>query len=118
MDSLNNKDGRFWVNNTITLASLSTDEKDSLLESIWAAHDKTNEMSCAPSETQISLGIRPVWTVFAVRMKKAWVLSYPRSVHSEDWSDRADAQADLSLLWAHMSICWFCQEAAHLWNAD
>ena len=34
---------------------------------------------------------------------------------SEDWSDWADAQADLSLCWAHRSICWFCHAAAHLW---
>ena len=32
---------------------------------------------------------------------------------SEDSSDWADAQADLSLGWAHMSVCWFCHEAAH-----
>ena len=28
---------------------------------------------------KISLGIRPVWSVFAVRIKKGWVLSYPLS---------------------------------------
>ena len=27
-----------------------------------------------PAKTQISLGILPVWSVFAVRMKKAWVM--------------------------------------------
>ena len=32
-----------------------------------------------PAKTQISLGIRPVWSVFAVRMKKALALSYPMS---------------------------------------
>ena len=31
------------------------------------------------AKTQISLGFRPVWSVFAVRMKKAWVLSNPLS---------------------------------------
>ena len=30
-------------------------------------------MNVRPAKTQISLGIRPVWSVFAVRMKKAWV---------------------------------------------
>ena len=29
-----------------------------------------------PAKTQISLGIHPVWSVFAVSIKKAWVLSY------------------------------------------
>ena len=26
-----------------------------------------------------------------------------------------DAQADLSLCWAHMPFCWFCHEAAHIY---
>ena len=30
-------------------------------------HDKTNKMTVRPAKTQISLGIRPVWSVFAVR---------------------------------------------------
>ena len=30
------------------------------------------------------------------------------------WSDWADAQADLSLCWAHMLLCWFCHEAAQM----
>ena len=34
--------------------------------------------------------------------------------HCEDWSVRADAQADLSLCCAHMSFCWFCPASAHL----
>ena len=28
----------------------------------------------------------------------------------------ADAQADLSLRWAHMPFCWFCHEAAQMLN--
>ena len=31
-------------------------------------HDKTNKMSVRPAKTQIRLGIRPVWTVFAMRL--------------------------------------------------
>ena len=37
------------------------------LESSEPQHDKTNKMSVRPVKTQISLGIRPVWSVFAVR---------------------------------------------------
>ena len=33
------------------------------------------------------------------------------SLLSQDQSN-ADAQADLSLHWAHMQFCWFCHEAA------
>ena len=54
-------------------------------------------MDVHPVKTQISLGIRPVWSVFAVRKKKAWVLSYPLSAQRRLWWDWADAQAELSL---------------------
>ena len=70
-------------------------------------HDKTNKMIVRPAKTQISLGIRPVWSVFAVRMKKAGVLSYPLSAQLRLWSDRADSQADLSLCWAHSHFVGF-----------
>ena len=50
-------------------------------------HDKTNKIGVRPAKTQISLDIRPVWSVFAVRMKKAWVLSYPLSAQRRLWSE-------------------------------
>ena len=60
-----------------------------------------------PAKTQISLGIRPVWSVFTVRMKKAWVLSYrlsyPLNAQRRLWS----AQTDLSLRWAHSHFVGF-----------
>ena len=31
-------------------------------------HDKTNKVTVRPAKTQISLGIRPVWSVFALRL--------------------------------------------------
>ena len=61
---------------------------------------KPTKWHVRPAKTQISLGIRPVWSI-AVRMKKAWVLSYPLSTQRRLWSDWADAQADLSSLGAH-----------------
>ena len=70
-------------------------------------HDKTNKMKVHPVKTQISLGIRPVWSVFAVRMKKAWVLSYTFSAQLRLWSDWADAQADLSLRGVHTHFVGF-----------
>ena len=46
--------------------------------------------------------------VFAVRMKKAWVLSYPLSAAQRRlWSDWVDAQADLSLRLAHSHFAGF-----------
>ena len=77
--------------------------------------DKTHKMACAPSEDSDQPGHPPsLIRVFAVHMKKAWILSYPLSAQRRLWSDWADAQADLSLCWAHMSVCWFCHEAAHI----
>ena len=39
---------------------------------------------------------------------------YPLSAQRRLRSDWADAQADLSLHWVHMSVCWFCHEAAQI----
>ena len=107
--------------------------------SLWSLHDiyrnKMSHIMIKPTKwhvrsvkTQISLGIRPVWSesslsawrklgslaihwapslirVFAVRMKKAWVLSYPLSAQRRLWS--ADAQADPNLRWAHSHFVGF-----------
>ena len=67
-------------------------------------HDKTNKVTVHPPSL-----IR----VFAVRMKKAWVLSYPLSAQRRlirlgrcpGWSE--------SLLGAQ-SLCWFCHVAAQI----
>ena len=84
-------------------------------------HDKTNKMACAPSKDRSAwasaqsdhLGIRPVWSpghlpslirVFAVCIREAWVVSYPLSTQQRLWSDWEDAQADLSLCWAHVIL--------------
>ena len=76
-------------------------------------HDKTNKMSVHPATTQISLVIHPVWSESSLCAQ--WVAKDPRFpyVESEDWSDWADAQADLSSLGTH-SFCWFCHVMAHL----
>ena len=68
---------------------------------------KPTKWHVRPVKTQISLGIRPVWSVFAVRMKTAWVLNYPLSAQQRIWSDWADAQAGLSLRWAHSHFIGF-----------
>ena len=54
--------------------------------------------------TKWHVRIHPVWSVFAVRMKKSWVLRYPLSAQRRLWSDWADAQADLSLRWTHVIL--------------
>ena len=76
---------------------------------------KPKKMACAPSEDSDQPGHPPsLIRVFAVRIKKAWVLSYPMNAQWRLWSDWADAQADLSLCWAHMPFCWFCHDAARM----
>ena len=46
-------------------------DKGGIVVKFEPRHDKTNRVSVRPAKTQISLGIRPVWSrVYAVRMKK------------------------------------------------
>ena len=78
---------------------------------------KNQQNECAPSEDSDQPGHPPsLIRVFAVRMKKAWGLSYPLSAQRRliwlgglsihpVWSE--------SSLGAH-SFCWFCHVVAHL----
>ena len=52
------------------------------------------------------------WSEFSLCAQ--WIAKEPSFLHadSEDWSDWADAQAHLSLCWAHKPFCWFYREAA------
>ena len=76
---------------------------------------RNNKMTCASSEVSEQPGpLLSLISVFAVRMKKPWVLSYPLSTQRGLWSDWADAQADLSLRCVHGSFCRFCRVHAHM----
>ena len=77
-------------------------------------HDKTNKMSVRPAKIHISLGIRLVWSEPSLSAWRTIGSLATHSAHSEDWSDWADAQADLGLRWVHMPHCWFCHAPAHL----
>ena len=80
-------------------------------------HDKTNKMACAPSKDSDQPGHPPsLIRVFAVRMKRAWVLSYPLSMQRRLWSDRADAQVDKSLHWVHSHVDRFVMRWLISWN--
>ena len=75
---------------------------------IWAATWQNQQSECAPSKDSDQPGRPPsLIRVFAVRMKKPWVLSYPLSTQGRLWSDWADAQADLGLRWAHTHFVGF-----------
>ena len=92
-----------------------------MLESFWFKYptifqlqqDKNkNKMTCTPSEDADQFGHPPsVIRVFAVRGRRLGSL-VTHWVHSEDWSDWADAQADLSLRWAQTSFRWFSHDVA------
>ena len=86
------------------------------VESNEPPHEKTNKMACAPSEDSDQPGHPPsLIRVFTVRMKKAWVLSFPLSAQQRLWSDWADVQAVLSLRWAHMSFVGFVMRRLKYW---
>ena len=78
------------------------------VSSFESPHDKTNKVTVRPAKTQISLGIRPVWSKSSLShislgirpvwsesslsaWGKAWVFSYPLSAQRRLWSDWADA---------------------------
>ena len=81
---------------------------------------KPTKLHVRPAKAQISLAGRShsLIRVFTVRMKKAWVLSYPLNAQRRLWSDWEDAEADPSLRWAHRSFCWFYHEAARLFQGN
>ena len=83
-------------------------QSGSMLKVMWAATWQNQQSDCAPSEDSDQPG-HPASLIrlFAVRMKKAWTLSYPLSAQRRLWSDWADAQADLGLRWAHSHIVGF-----------
>ena len=76
--------------------------------SIWATTWQNQQCGSAPSEDSDQPGHpRSLIRVFAVRMKKAWVLSYPLRAQRRLWSDWADAQMVVSLHWAHTHFVGF-----------
>ena len=80
------------------------------LKNIWAT-TQNQQNGCAPSEDSDQPGYPPsLISVFAVRMKKHWALGYPLSAQQRRWSDWADAQADLSLCWAHTHFVFYFLE--------
>ena len=77
---------------------------------------KPTKWHVRPARTPISLGNKPsLIRIFAVRMKKAWVLSYQSSAQSKLWSDWADAQVDLSLRWVHSHFVGFNMRRLKCW---
>ena len=74
---------------------------------------KATKWSVRPGKADQPGHLPSLIRVFAIRMKKPWILGYPLSALRILWSDWLYAQADLSLRWAHRSFCLFCHEAVH-----
>ena len=69
---------------------------------------KNQQSECVPSESSDQPGHPPsLIRVIAVHMMKAWTLRYTLSAQQRLWSDWTDAQADLSLRWAHSHFVGF-----------
>ena len=66
------------------------------------SRDKTNKMSVHPAKTQISLGIRPVWSESPL---SAWRQLGSLATH---WAHSEDSDQTGRIL------CRFCHEAAHM----
>ena len=71
---------------------------------------KPTKLHVRPANTQISLGISPVWSEYSLstwRKLGSLASSYPLNAQRSLWSDWADAQTDLSLGWAHSHFVGF-----------
>ena len=78
-------------------------------------HNKTNKVTCGPCKDSDQPGHLPsLIRVFAVRSLGSQGPNTSSCGQQRLWSDWADAKADLSLCWAHRSLCLFCHEAAHI----
>ena len=79
-------------------------EKTSCLVLEWAATWQNQQSDCAPSEDSDQPGHPP--SLSESSLCAQWVAKDPSFLHadSEDW---ADAQADLSLRWAHTHFVGF-----------
>ena len=86
-------------------------------ETYLSPRDKMNKMACAPAKTQISLGIRPVWSESSLSaLRKSGSLA-THWAHSEDSDQSGRMPRLICPRWAHMPFCWFCREAALFHNS-
>ena len=78
-------------------------------------HEKTNKVACAPRDDSDQPWQSPSQIrVFAVRLKGCEGSKLALCWQWRLWSDWADAQADLSRRWAHITLCWFSRVTAQI----
>ena len=88
-----------------TLSWLPCSVCSKLLLTFESPHDKTNNVAVHPAKTQISLGIRPVWSESSLSAWRKLGSLATHWAHSEG-SDQT-VHADLSLRWAHSHFVGF-----------
>ena len=79
-------------------------------------HDKTNKMHVRPTKTQISLGIRPIWSESSLCAQ--WVAKDSSFLYadSED-SHQTGRMPRLTWVFAGRTpVCWVCHVAAQILN--
>ena len=83
-------------------------------------HDKTNKMTCAPSEDSDQPGHLPSLISLRCLHEETMGHKLPTECTAKTlirlcwW-----AQADLCLSWAHVSFCWFCRAVTQIfWPCD
>ena len=82
----------------------------------WAASWQTNKMACAPSEDSDQPGHPPsLIRVFAVRLKKARILSYPLSAQRRLWSDLHNKQF---VSWIYLYAITAAAENTLIWKGN
>ena len=75
---------------------------------------KSTKWPVRPAKTQIRLlGFRSMCSSMC-----SWGSKLSSCGQWRHWLDWVDAQADLSLRWAHKSFCSFCRAAAQIWFMD
>ena len=65
-------------------------------------------------KTQISLGIRPVWSESSLSAWRRFRSSVTQKAHNKTLIYWVEAQADLSLGWVYGSFCWFYHAPAQI----
>ena len=111
---LDTKRHEMWHIISAGMYNIQSCERSGKRNSFEPPHDKTNKMAYATSKDSDQPSHLPsLIRVFAVCVKKPWVLSYPLRRLWTNWG--GDAQADLSLCRVPRSFCWFCHEAAQFY---
>ena len=75
---------------------------------------KPTKWHVRPAKSQINLGIRPVWSVFTVHMKQAWVLS-SHWVHSKDSHQNGQTPRLIWVIVILLVLSWGSAITGH-WN--